>query len=66
MNLLMYANILTGFIETIRDLVVFGRIPDGLVIAWTMFVSLFFVLVRLLVLPAPAGCDRRCHLTPRS
>ena len=40
--LLMYANILTGFIETIRDLVVFGRIPNGLVIAWTMFVSLFF------------------------
>jgi homopolymeric O-antigen transport system permease protein len=40
--LLMYANILTGFIETIRDLVVFGRIPAGLVIAWTMFVSMFF------------------------
>jgi lipopolysaccharide transport system permease protein len=38
----MYANILTGFIETIRDLVVFGKIPAGLVIAWTMFVSLFF------------------------
>jgi lipopolysaccharide transport system permease protein len=40
--LLMYANILTGFIETIRDLVVFGKIPNGLVIAWTLFVSLFF------------------------
>ena len=40
--LLMYANVLTGFIETIRDLVVFGRIPAGLVIAWTMFISMFF------------------------
>lgn len=41
-KLLMYANVLTGFIEIIRDLVVFGQIPDGLVIAWTMFLSLFF------------------------
>jgi lipopolysaccharide transport system permease protein len=38
----MYANVLTGFIEIIRDLVVFGKIPNGLVIAWTMFISLFF------------------------
>jgi lipopolysaccharide transport system permease protein len=37
-----YANILTGFIEIIRDLVVFGQIPNGLVIAWTLFVSMFF------------------------
>jgi lipopolysaccharide transport system permease protein len=41
-KLLMYANVLTGFIEIIRDLVVFGEIPDVRVIAWTMFVSLFF------------------------
>ena len=41
-KLLMYANILTGFIEIIRDLVVFGQIPDVRVIAWTLFVSLFF------------------------
>jgi lipopolysaccharide transport system permease protein len=39
----MYAlNVLTGFIEIIRDLVVFGKIPNGLVIAWTMFISMFF------------------------
>jgi lipopolysaccharide transport system permease protein len=38
----MYANVLTGFIEIIRDLVVFGKIPNGLVIAWTLFISLFF------------------------
>ena len=37
----MYANILTGYIEIIRDLVVFGKIPNGLVILWTMFVSMF-------------------------
>ncbi|MBL6613444.1 MAG: ABC transporter permease [Reyranella sp.] len=39
----MYAlNVLTGFIEIIRDLVVFGKIPNGLVIAWTLFISMFF------------------------
>jgi len=42
MKLLMYANVLTGFIEIIRDLVVFGKVSDGLVIAWTMFISMFF------------------------
>lgn len=43
--LLMYANILTGFIEIIRDLVVFGRIPNILVVAWTTFlaVSMFWL-----------------------
>ncbi|CAN5885617.1 ABC transporter permease [soil metagenome] len=40
-KLLMYANALTGFIEIIRDLVVFGKIPNLLVIAWTLFVSMF-------------------------
>jgi lipopolysaccharide transport system permease protein len=39
-KLLMYANILTGFIEIIRDLVVFGQIPNMLVVAWTVFLSL--------------------------
>jgi lipopolysaccharide transport system permease protein len=41
-RLLWYINILTGFIEIIRDLVVFGQIPNGLVIAWTLFISMFF------------------------
>ena len=40
-KLLMYVNVLTGYIEIIRDLVVFGKIPNGLVILWTMFVSMF-------------------------
>src|SRR5262245_51415169 len=39
MRLVMYANILTGFIEIIRDIVVFGELPNGLVVAWTMFLS---------------------------
>jgi lipopolysaccharide transport system permease protein len=39
MKLLMYANILTGFIEIIRDIVVFGKLPNVLVVAWTMFLS---------------------------
>jgi lipopolysaccharide transport system permease protein len=38
-KLLMYANILTGFIEIIRDIVVFGRLPDIRVVAWTVFLS---------------------------
>lgn len=41
-KLVMYANVLTGFIEIIRDLVVFGQFPKPLVAAWTMFVSAFF------------------------
>lgn len=40
-KLLMYANIMTGYIEIIRDLVVFGRIPNSLVVLWTTFISLF-------------------------
>ena len=39
--LLMYANIMTGYIEIIRDVVVLGRIPNGLVVLWTTFISLF-------------------------
>ena len=39
MRLLMYANILTGFIEIIRDIVVFGQLPNILVVAWTVFLS---------------------------
>ena len=38
-KLLMYANILTGFIEIIRDIVVFGQLPDILVVLWTVFLS---------------------------
>ena len=42
MKLLMYANVLTGYIEVIRDIVVFGKVPDAWVAAWTLFVSMFF------------------------
>ena len=42
MRLLMYANILTGYIEIIRDIVVEGKIPNGWVVAWTTFISMFF------------------------
>ena len=38
-RLLMYANIMTGFIEIIRDIVVFGQLPNILVVAWTVFLS---------------------------
>jgi lipopolysaccharide transport system permease protein len=34
-RLLWYGNILTGFIEIIRDIVVFGKLPNPLVAAWT-------------------------------
>ena len=38
-RLLMYANIMTGFIEIIRDIVVFGELPSILVVGWTVFLS---------------------------
>lgn len=38
-KLLMYVNVLTGFIEIVRDLVVVGQLPDLLVSAWTLFLS---------------------------
>jgi homopolymeric O-antigen transport system permease protein len=38
-RLVWYANILTGFIEIIRDIVVFGEIPNGLVVVWTLVLS---------------------------
>ena len=39
-RLLMYANPLTGFIEIVRDIVVFGRLPGWLISAWTLSYSL--------------------------
>jgi lipopolysaccharide transport system permease protein len=40
MNKVMYLNILTGFIEIVRDLVVFGQLPGLFVTLWTVFLSL--------------------------
>jgi lipopolysaccharide transport system permease protein len=39
MQLVMYGNILTGFVEIVRDLVVFGRLPGAIVTLWTLFLS---------------------------
>ncbi len=38
-KLLMYANPLTGFIEIVRDIVVFGHLPKLVVSAWTLLLS---------------------------
>lgn len=38
-DLIMYANILTGYIEIVRDLVVWGRLPNVWVTLWTVFLS---------------------------
>lgn len=38
-QLLLYLNAMTGFIEILRDLVVFGRLPNPIVCLWTVFVS---------------------------
>ena len=38
-NLLIYLNIMTGYIEIVRDLVVMGRLPNGLVCLWTLSLS---------------------------
>jgi lipopolysaccharide transport system permease protein len=40
MRLVMYANILTGFIEIVRDIVVLGKLPNLLVCLWTVFLAL--------------------------
>ena len=39
MDMLMYVNILTGYIEIVRDLVVWGRLPGVWVCVWTVFLS---------------------------
>jgi len=39
MNMVLYGNILTGYIEIIRDLVVFGVVPNPLVCLWTLSLS---------------------------
>ena len=39
MNLLIYLNILAGYIEIMRDLVVWGRLPGIWVCVWTIFLS---------------------------
>ena len=39
MDLLIYINIMTGYIEIVRDLVVWGRLPNGWVCLWTIFLS---------------------------
>jgi len=38
-RLLMYLNILTGFIEIIRDITVMGSLPKLPVVLWTLFLS---------------------------
>lgn len=39
MDRLIYLNIMTGYIEIVRDLVVFGRLPSGTVCLWTFVAS---------------------------
>jgi lipopolysaccharide transport system permease protein len=38
-RMLMYANVLTGFIEIIRDLAVLGTLPGLAITLWTVFLS---------------------------
>ena len=35
LNIVMYANVMTGYIEIVRDLVVWGRLPNLWVCVWT-------------------------------
>jgi lipopolysaccharide transport system permease protein len=39
LKLVFYINIMTGYIEVLRDIVVFGRLPNPLVCAWVLFLS---------------------------
>lgn len=34
-DFLIYLNIMTGYVEIVRDIVVFGKLPSGLVCLWT-------------------------------
>lgn len=40
LKLLMYLNVMTGFIEIIRDIVVIGNVPQASVVAWTSFLAI--------------------------
>lgn len=40
LRLIFYINILTGFIEVLRDIVVFGHLPNPLVCLWVLFLSI--------------------------
>src|SRR6185369_14412120 len=39
MNLIIYANALTGFVEVMRDITLLGKLPNWPVYAWTLFTS---------------------------
>jgi len=41
MNLIIYANALTGYVEVMRDIVLLGVLPSWKVYAWTLFTSVF-------------------------
>jgi lipopolysaccharide transport system permease protein len=41
LKLVFYVNILTSFVEVLRDIVVFGRLPNPLVCLWLLFLSAF-------------------------
>jgi lipopolysaccharide transport system permease protein len=38
-DVLIYANALTGYVEVMRDIVLFGRLPSWHVYGWTLFTS---------------------------
>ena len=40
-NFWIYANALTGFVEVMRDGVLFGKLPNMIVYGWTLLVSVF-------------------------
>jgi lipopolysaccharide transport system permease protein len=40
-NTLIYINALTGYVEVMRDIVLFGVLPSWKVYAWTLFTSVF-------------------------
>jgi lipopolysaccharide transport system permease protein len=40
-NFWIYANALTGFVEVMRDVVLFGKLPNMVVYGWTLFISVF-------------------------
>ena len=40
-NFWIYANALTGFVEVMRDVILFGKLPNMIVYGWTLLISVF-------------------------
>ena len=64
-DILIYLNALTGYVEVMRDIVLFGKLPNMLVYVDAADLR-GHVLLRLRVLQQVSECHRRRHLSSSS